>query len=271
MTVVLEKVTITTPLGVRFWDLVTNRPIADGLEAWLYRANRPKQRTYGAFNRAAVCVFQNIPSLRAFERVVGDDDPWSLVTPKPWLLEVHDPERRFLPLRFRLDVPHHGLDHHAALLAGSPPLDIPALPPHSIPLFSAPHRLVTQALAVVRAELHDQTLDQPAAWAFVTVKHDAQTLAYGLTDQRGRIALYFDYPEINHATLGSPPSNQKRALSDETWNLTVEVRYAATTPPPMVPDWHAVVQQPTATLVNGASFTLTFGQELNLKTLNIQS
>lgn len=270
MTVVLEKVTLTTPLGVRFWDFVTNRPIADALEAWLYQADRPKQRSYGLFNRAAVCVFQNVPGLRGFERAVGDDDPWSVVMPKPWVLEVHDAERRFLPCRFQLAVPHQGLDHQASLLVASPPSDMPALPPNSIPLFSAPQRSVGNDMAIVRAELHDQVLNQPAAWAFVTLHHKQQIVSYGMTDQRGRLTLLFAYPEVNQSVLGSPPTSRKRALSEQTWELTVTVRYGAITPPPTVPTWHDVMQQPPATLVSGSSCTLAFGQELNLKIRTIQ-
>src|SRR5216684_5469045 len=94
-----------------------------------------------------------------------------------------------------------------------------------VPLFSAPNRITAGGLARVSADLWDSEAGRPAAWAVLEVWAGGAPAYRGVADQDGRVAVLFAYPEPPlHAA--SPPPGGSRALSHQTWPLTLTVRYA---------------------------------------------
>lgn len=270
---VSERITRTALLGVRFWDRVSARPVADGLE--LVETTSGTVATYGPHG---VFAFHDLPGLRESANGVGDDAFWSSPpTRAAFTFRVRDRERRFLPFTFDANVPARGLFAEDCGLAPSPP-EIVGI----VPLFSAPSRVAPGAIARVSADLWDVEADRPAAWAVLEVSADPSAPPYrGVADERGRVVVLFAYPEPPLHAASPPPPPGSRALANQTWPLTLAVRYApAAMSPPAPdpasgepPDLCAVLTQPVATLLAADSPAtplgpqlLAFGRELPLRT-----
>jgi hypothetical protein len=272
VTMISERFTRTALLGVRFWDRVSGRPVADGLE--LVETSSGVAATYGPHG---VFAFHDLPGFRDSAYGAGNDSFWaSPPNSGGFTFRVRDRERRFLPFTFDADVPARGLFAEDCGMTPSPPEIVGV-----VPLFSAPNRVTAGGLARVSADLWDVEAGRPAAWAVLEVWTGGVHAYRGVADQDGRVAVLFAYPEPPlHQT--SPPPGGSRALSHQTWPLTLSVRYApASMSPPAPdpasgepPDLCAVLTQPEATLLGAdspatplGSQLLAFGTELPLKTL----
>jgi hypothetical protein len=273
VTTVSERFTRTALLGVRFWDRVSGRPVADGLE--LVETSSGVAATYGPHG---VFAFHDLPGFSDSAYGAGDEPFWNSPPPAraPFTFRLRDRERRFLPFTFEADVPTRGLFAEDCGLTPSPPEIVGV-----VPLFSAPSRVAPGAVARVSADLWDAEADRHAAWAVLEVSTGTGAAYRGVADERGRVVVLFAYPEPPlHAASPSPPPGS-RALSNQTWPLTLSVRYApaAMSPPPPdpasgePPDLCAVLTQPPATLLaSGSPVTplgtqlLAFGRELALRT-----
>jgi hypothetical protein len=242
VTIVAERLTYVTPLGLAFVDAPTGRRVNDGL---VVRVDGARRRP----NRIGVFYVPHIAGLAALERGEGDERYWAEThAVRTVRVEVDDPFGRYLPLAFDADVPHR-----YAL---------------TVELYSAPTRLVPAGLAVVRAELAfaDGT---PAAWALLEVTAHGLPVVRGMADARGRATVLLPYPEPVGLD-GSPPSLERRALTDQSW--PVEIRAFAGPPqprPPERPHLSIVRTQPPATLLAGSppatpvvETTLEYGREL---------
>src|SRR2546428_6671092 len=96
----LERLSILAPLGIRFWDAVTNSIIADGLRVTAYPLSNPARRVQGFPNRSGVYVLQNLPGMRDIEHGAGDAEFWTNLPPRrPFVVEVVDNSRRFQPFQ----------------------------------------------------------------------------------------------------------------------------------------------------------------------------
>ena len=268
---VLETVTRTALLGMRFWDRVTGRVVADGLQVV-----ETKTGVRAVPNRSGVFVVHDFPGLRASAYGGGDDSFWgSPPVASTTTFAVTDADRRFLPFSFTVEVPLRGLLAEDCGLAGSPPDAVAG----GVPLFSTPSRIVGAGLAAVRADLWDAAANAPAAWAVLEVSANGAPVYRGVADDLGRVVVLLPYPEP--PWHGSSPPPGSRALSDQTWPLTVAVRYApAASSPPLpdpafgvAPDLCAVLTQAVATPLGAespatplGSQTLAFGRELVLRT-----
>src|SRR5262245_15278401 len=99
---VLERVTITTPLGVRFWDVALRQAVTSGLTMAGALADDP-QRSVTAFpNRSGVMVVRTLPGLRELENSGGTDADWQAAAARSikLALTVTDEGRRFQPFSF---------------------------------------------------------------------------------------------------------------------------------------------------------------------------
>jgi hypothetical protein len=269
--VVLETVTRTALLGVQFWDRVSGRVVSDGLQL--------VDTTSGAQahpNRSGVFVVHDHPGLRRSAFGTGDDAFWSsppIASSATFALA--DAERRFLPFSFTADLPRRGLFAEDCGVIASPPDSVVG----GVPLFSTPSRVAPAGIAAVRADLWDALADAPAASAVLEVSANGAPLARGVADALGRTVVFFAYPEP--PWHGSSPPPGSRALSAQTWPLTLAVRYApAAASPPLphpasgvAPDLCAVLTQAFGTLLEAESpatplgpQTLAFGRELVLRT-----
>jgi hypothetical protein len=246
---IVDRVTITAPLGVQFWDVVQNVPVGEGLDVVAFPPDSPARRTTGIANTSGVYVFHQLPGLGQ--------------SPRTFVLQVQDPAGRFLPWQFDLLAPQRGL---AAFPCGSP-LEGPG-----VPLYPAPTRQGQAGMAVVRAQLMDTLTGGAAAWALIDLHLNGLALARGVSDAAGRAVMFFAYPEPTGFSAGSPPASGGRALVDQVWNISISAAYASTQSANSLPDLCATLGQPPALLWADASqsqalthLTLQFGQELTVR------
>lgn len=261
---VLEHVTRTALLGVRFWDRVTGRPVADGLQVV-----EPVSGTVASVGPSGVFAFHDLPGFAASAYGAGDEEFWASPPERADVrFALTDATGRFVPYTFDADVPARGLFSEDCGLPASPPDVIGALP-----LFSTASRTVASGMARVTADLVDASTGDAAAYAVLEVQAPSMLTQRGVADADGRVAVLFAYPEPPPDPGGSPPPGS-RALTAQTWPLTLTVHYApAATAAFDAPDLCAVLTQPAGTLLGHASppdplgpQTLAFGRELALRT-----
>jgi hypothetical protein len=242
---ILERIRLPAPFGIRFRDVATGTPIADGLDVRLTPVSRPALTVALISNRGSAWVAPTLPGRTPADLAATED--WSTLR-RIYRIEVADRLCRFLPLALEAELPEPGLYEWpgwsglpqaplAPLLdVGSPPDPSPAW----IPLFSAPERQVAGPLAELRCELVDAATGEAAAWALVSARHDGVTRGIGLADQQGRATLLFPYPERPRPQLPTSPP----AITDFRWSLEIEAFYDPPPgPPPPVPDLAAIMAQ----------------------------
>jgi hypothetical protein len=201
----------------------------------------------------------------------------------PFIVEVVDSARRFQPFSLSLALPIRGVVDGQAFMDGSPPSLT-----FGVPLFSTPSRIVPAAMAVIRADLWDPQAgaDQqggPAAWAVVTGHVPGRPAVRGVADARGKLALIFAYPEVVTNGLTSPPDSSPlsppeagMSLREQAWPITLQAAYERRDPVPQILPLVDILAQPPARLWDDFSqteltqVTLRFGQELILKSSNVQ-
>lgn len=270
---VIERQTIFTPLGIRFWDPATDSQIAHGLQvrAWPDGATEPVRT---AFRTAAgVYAFQGLPGLRAVEYPASGAAPASPPVAQRFVVSVEDQQRRFLPTVMRVDAPFYGIYPTGASF--SPPGE--ALP--GFFLFSAPWRTAA-TLAAVRADLVRASTGEPAAFAVLALDIEDSGLWYGVADEHGRVATFLPAPPF-HATLGSSPPGPQAPPQEQQWQVTARVHYEPdhleTPAGASLPDLRTILTQaggaiwPVAAGAPAAelSATLSFGVDLILRTAGL--
>jgi hypothetical protein len=266
--VVLEELSITALLGVRFWDVAAEAFAAEGLEVIAYPDAFPELRTSAVMGRSGVFSFHHLPGMGRIETGSGDDAFWAAHPPfTHFTVEVSDLLGRFLPFRFSVRVPVRGL---FGLWAS--PL-FPALAPDAswIPLFSAPSRPAPAASAMLRAQLQDTRTGLPAAFAMVTVQSPGLPLAVGLADERGMLSLPLPYPEPRNFAAGSPLRAGGIPLTDQSWPVQIAFFYSPRLGSGL-PDLEDALHQGPATAwrdsartMAASAFTLQYGTELILR------
>lgn len=272
MPAIIERQTIFTPLGIRFWDPATDSQVAYGLavRAWPDGAAEPVRE---AFRTASgIYAFQGLPGLRALEYPTGD----GRTSPPPgqrFVVSVEDHQRRFLPVTLRVDVPFYGI--YPTALASSPPGE--ALP--GFFLFSAPWRTATK-LAVVRADLVRESTGEPAAHAVLELDVEDSGAWHGMADERGSVAVFFPIPPFQ-ATLGSSPPGPQAPPQAQQWQVAARVLYEPahleTPAGANVPDLRTILTQAAGAIWATAAgapaaalnATLSFGQDLILRTAGL--
>jgi hypothetical protein len=281
--------TRVAPLGLRFWDLTTRNFVADDLAVTAFPAGHPRLRVQAAVTRSGVWVFHHLPGLEGFERaltagtskpVVVDDAFWSdpeLGGDKgQFVVQVQDTrsQQRFLPLELQIQAPVQGV--FSWPVPGG--IGFPAGPAGAIPLFSGPTRPTSAGMAMIRMDLHTPPAGlggeaRPAAWSLVRAALGATTLAWGLSDTMGRVALMFPHPSAPSG-VGTPPP-----LPARTWDVTLTAWYKTPAPGSDIPPrgtLPAVLQQtqkvlykkwglvPADRVILGA-IKLHYGEELIVK------
>lgn len=249
---VLERLTLTAPLGVVLHDAATGSRVGAGLDISVYPKSMPSSRVKMFPNPSGVYVLNRAPNLaRAFAFGAGDEEFWSNVSaPQTYVMEVVDLARRFQPFSLEIDLPVRGVYNWVSPLEQVTPSSPPApsfsssptpslVPPSSIPLYSAPARKVPPGMAVIRADLRDAnaddaTRDASAAWAVVEARYEGHLIARGIADERGSLALIFPYPAPPTFTVASPvdsppSSSHSLPLFEQKWDVAINAAYAGTT------------------------------------------
>ena len=252
----LETVTRTAPLGLRFLDEVTGAVVSEGLTVLHPRAGSEVPARASA-TRGGLFALRGLPGLREVERGDGGEAFWaSPPAGGSFRIEVRDALGRFHDFAFDATAPTRGL---FAEPCGSPPRG-----EAGVPLFSTPSRPAPAAGAVVRAELRDADGGGPAAWARLEVE-TAGGRARGVADARGAVAVFLPYPPLP-TTVASPPAQSRPSLLEQTWPVSIEAFYGGLDGL----DLCAVLEQPRAAIAQGSppaqtvSQTLRYGRELVL-------
>ncbi len=289
----LDRLTMVAPLGLRFCDLTSGTLVGDGLDVQVYASGNPTTKVPAVANRKGVYVVHHAPGLRDLEQGEGNEAFWQNLTPRNFVIEVNDNERRFQPFQFTASLPARGIYKWIDPLFSSPlssPLSSPSTPGESIPLYSSPVRSVPAGMAVVRADLWDGSSDTAAAWAVMEASLNDQVIARGIADEQGRIALIFPYPAPRPfsissppaSPLGSPPAPSSLPLTEQVWPIRLRAQYTpmrpVSSPPnlfatkPELPELRFTLSQPEATIWADTEFSeplleasLRYGHELVLQ------
>ena len=261
---VVEELTTSAPLGVRFWDWALDRPVRDGL---LVRA-RPRAGgpvTTARPSSSGVYGFLTLPTTRGAEH--GPVDEFT-VHPEEYVLGVWDTFGRYVPMALTVAAPVAGVQPAPGTL---PEVDgeSPALP--GFPLFAAATRTVPPGYPALRTDLCDQDLPNPrvaddfgpAAHALVEVALAGETW-FGLSDARGRALLIMPAPTMTALT----------EMGDSSWEVEIRVHYERLVAEefPGVPDFVDIAAQPDArakyagALALSTTAALTYGEELVVTT-----
>ena len=281
----LDRLTMVAPLGLRFSDFASGTFVGDGLDVQVYPSGSPTTRVAALANRKGVYVLHHAPGLRELEHGEGDQTYWDTLPPaKNFVIEVNDSQRRFQPFQFTASLPAKGI--YKWIDVPSSPLDAG----ESIPLYSSPVRSVPAGMAVLRADLWDESRDAAAAWAVLEASMNGKLIARGIADAEGRIALIFPYPAPKAfsissppgSPLSSPPGGSGLALTDQAWPIQLRALYTPERPVPSppnsfeneseLPELRFTLSQPEATIWANAERTeplleasLHYGQEKVLR------
>jgi hypothetical protein len=267
--VILEVFTRLAPLGLRFRDPVTGAPVGGGLSVAAYSPQSPWKRIQGFANSSGVYVFHRLPGLEGVSWADGDAEFWQAPpATMPFIIEVSDPRNHFLPCTFEVRAPARDV------YVWQPPPGSPVEPAGMVPLFSSSDRPVPAGMAVIRADLREEG-GTPAAGALLEACLDGKTLGRGLADERGRVALFFPYPQVPDFASGpdeesgSLPAPPPVPLTEQTWQLELRACYRWDESVPAPADLSRLLAQAPARLwanlspaVPLASQTLCFGREL---------
>jgi hypothetical protein len=276
----LEILSSVAPLGLRFWDAVTNSFVGSGLMVTAYPVGQDHRSVTAIANRTGVYAFHHLPGLRELENGAGDDAYWAnLSATRRFRIQVDDLESRFLPCSFTVEAPARGV---MGLVCGSPLLPFsfasplsPAAPAlEAVPLFSAPNRAVPPGMAVIRAHLWDSVAMGDAAGALVEAHPAGQAPVRGIADEKGALTLLFPYPmpqpSLTVASPESPLGLGRQPLWEQSWRVPLRAFYAALDP--SATELCDILTQPAATLWFSQSpdealveATLRYGQEVILR------
>lgn len=261
-----DHLVLAAPPGLRFWDAVTARVIADGLRVGAYLqlpAGAGDRRYMAAPNRVGVYAFHDLP-----RRWVGE--PAANAPRADLIIEVRDGLGRFQPFQLRVPLPAQGLvdwGGQAVSLPTALPMSLPEAPA-PIPLFSSPTRVAPAGMGVIRATLYDPIARQPAAWAVLEAHHAGAPPVQGLADKDGQVALILAYPAP--PAVGKPPP-----LDLQHWAVRLRAYYGPRAPAPELPDLRRALDQPAAALWAEVTRThplgeqmLVFGRELVVRSFD---
>lgn len=277
---VFERYAVLCPFGVRFHDPVMHTSIGEGLRVTARPPGRHGRKRGAHLTRSDVFAFQNLPGLRNIEIGRGDQLFWDsfdqgLSPRRSFVIEVEDSWRRFLPFSFTAELPRRGLFELACL---DSPRSLIDLPNAGVPLFSSPARLAPGGMAVVRAQIEEFGTSRPAAGALLEIEASSASMpatrALGLTDNKGRVAVMFPYPEL------APPPSQRlspplgsQSLSSREWRVSVRIFWGPVSASEEFPDLCALLRdqperEPLGTISPLGRLpvqTLRYGQELILR------
>jgi hypothetical protein len=264
-----DEIRIFTPLGIRFWDAAWDVPVTNGLDVIAWPEGQPSKWRQGVRSLSGVIGLHGLPGMHDVEYPGAGAAPGSPPVARRYAVRVQDLERRFIPVAFHVDLPQFGIYPSNSVTPSGPPLP-------GFMLYSAPTRSGTAGLAVVRAQLVEDSGGAPAAYAVVEVEAPQGRIVHGIADQKGSAIVAFSFPAFRPGATASPPSTQ---VGTQTWPVQVRVRYApflqTSITGTSVPDLRSVLAQgpaqvrPTSTsssLANELSAELEFGRELVIRT-----
>jgi hypothetical protein len=273
----IERLTLFTPLGVRFWDAVADRQVVAGLRVHAAALENPERRVAAVRTTSGIFAFSYLPGLEGLRFGAAHGSTGGNAGTLRFVVTVSDPTLQYLPVAFHVDAPFFGVY----------PTDSPnggARKPPGFYLFPGPNYAGLSNVAVLRAQIEEAGPDherQPAAHAVVEVTFDGASVFHGFADERGQAVVMFPYPNFTLPPEGSPPSRPPAGPDGrQQWTAKVRVRYApaalAFYRTITAPEFRSVLAQPPALVYSridsplaGPSselvVELAFGRELVLR------
>jgi hypothetical protein len=197
-----------------------------------------------------VYAFRSLPGLVDHEQPgLHRPAPTSPPVARGFVVEVTDPEERFLPVAFGVDLPlpTPPLLPDAAAAATSPPG-----PPSGWLLYSTPSRRVPPGFAAVRGQLRLAQSGAAAGHALLEVETPQGTRWHGLSAPDGGFAVHFPYPVPPSLLATSPPTLPAGGLGDVEWPVVLRAWWNPATRSPLagtgLPSYPSVLAQPPAGL-----------------------
>lgn len=223
MAVYLEQTIRYSPLGIRFWDPVTDAQITENLVVSAWPIEVPSRKTAASKTMSNNYAFFCLPGLRDLELSTIAPEDVSEMDRRNFIVNVHDNAGRYIDVSFDVRLP---LTYQGILLSEN--LDSPAKSaPKGVYMYSRISRTLPRHFAVVRGQLLDQTNGNPAQFALVKVSTEEGETWFGISDRDGQFLLSLPYPSLSDGFGGSPAGGQV-ALHHQSWNINVEVCYAPT-------------------------------------------
>jgi hypothetical protein len=219
-------------LGLRFWDVAAGDFVRDGLRVQTRdELDRPIE---AILNRSGVWSFPRLPGIRAVDvaRQLATA-PESPPAGRPFVIEVLDTLRRYLPVTFEVLAPvAGGLFDWLPGDFSAPPGSPPGVQPNPVPLFSSPARPAPPGRKVVYAGLReflppsppDRPAVDPAAWALLEIEVDGvdgPESHFGLADDHGHVAVFVPTPPV-------PADGSRIPLARRSWSVRPRAYYAPT-------------------------------------------
>jgi hypothetical protein len=272
----LELVSVSTTLGIRFWDPAMDTQVSRGLVVTASPESDSGLVNVAFQTASGIYSFRGLPGLQSVEMPEQAAEPLTGASPpqpKRYIIQVEDRFERFLPVAFNVELPLPYKGVYSVTPRSSPVES--SLPKYY--LFSSPSRPAAPGLAAVRASILERYTGNPAAYAVLEVQSQGEGKWYGIADSRGCISVLFPYPRVITRLGHSPPLLQV-PLQEQKWDLSARIRYA---PPALIyargsrrPDLRSIINQGPALIwpahsgpgVEVISSTLTYGQELVLRT-----
>ncbi|HEX7027739.1 MAG TPA: hypothetical protein VF268_10900 [Gammaproteobacteria bacterium] len=243
---VQESFSRFTPLGIRFWDPVSDCQIIDGLRVTARAVIGSRKKVSSVKTRGNIYTLSNLPGLHQVETgAIPLEEAMSLDDKRQYVIEIKDSLNRYLDVAFMtaLPLPYRGLFLSDG--GGSPA----ANPPKGFYLYSSVKRRLAGNYAQVRGELRDQSTGEPAAHALVKVLTDSGETWFGLADADGQFVLAFPFPDLSVGFGGSPATTHV-PLHEQSWNVGLEVAYSPETLESLaetdIPNYTSILNQSTA-------------------------
>jgi hypothetical protein len=249
-----------TWLAIAGVDHAVDLPVPAGLIAAAWPAANPAQRSRAVLTGSRLLAFERLPGVAAADPASPGSTPQS-----PYVVQVTDPQGRFLPTAMSVLVPQAADAPTYSWLAGDGS--------GHFYLFPSPGRPAAPGQVALRGTLWDLAGNRPAAHAVVRLQSDGGTW-FGLADARGCVAVICPFPTA--AASAGQSDGPPGIFAPRT--VTVTVQYGAGDALPLlpgaaVPDLLAILGQPQAQLCDSApdnpvaavQRSIAYGQDLILR------
>jgi hypothetical protein len=237
-----------TPLGIRFWDPVTDRQIVDGLNVTAYPLENPNKRVNSFRTRSNIYSFSHLPGMRDLELEITPID--AIPSPpqqKPFVIQIKDSLNRYIDVSFKTALPLSYSGVFLTRISGSPAQESP----RGFYLYSSVSRNLPNIYAVVRGELVDNVTGASASHALIKVLTEDNETWFGIADEKGRFVVVFPYPNLADG-FGGSPSALRGPLHEQSWNINLEICYSPSSqkviPGSTVPVYPSILKQSVANI-----------------------
>lgn len=254
----MERITTQTLLGIKFWDGVLARSVADGLYVKAQRISDDRQQRLGRvvvgyITPSGVIAFKGLSAHENLKAEVKPDSKpdvktmlWEKIPPEQLVVvDVTDTLRRYLSMSFVVQIPQRRAWRGRGAWQTTPLMrPIPDSPDgdEGVMLWSSAIRTAPNGFAIIRAQIvhQDGETERKAAYALVEVNQptdlappDTTFNHFGIADENGILTLIVPYPPVPPPPIetdrrgrpirGAEPKYSP--LDTQTFTLDFNIRY----------------------------------------------